>query len=170
MASPRIVVMGVSGCGKSTVGRLLADALAVPFLEGDELHPPANVERMAAGVALSDADRQGWLEAIAESLARSRAAGAGLVVTCSALKRRYRDLLRAADPGLMLVFLQGPPELLAGRLSGRRGHYMPPSLLPSQLQTLEPPAPDEGALVQDIHREPGAIVASVRRHLQDAPA
>lgn len=170
MTLPRIVVMGVSGCGKSTVGRLLADTLAVPFLEGDDLHPPANVARMVAGLALSDADRQGWLETIAASLAQARAHGAGLVVTCSALKRRYRDLLRAADPGLMLVFLQGPPDLLAGRLSARRGHYMPPSLLPSQLQTLEPPAPDEGALVQDIHREPGAIVASVRRHLEDSPA
>lgn len=169
MASPRIVVMGVSGCGKSTVGRALAQALAVPFLEGDDLHPPANVERMAAGVALCDADRQGWLEAIAAALAQARSGGQGLVVTCSALKRRYRDLLRAADPGLRLVFLQGPPELLAGRLAGRQGHYMPASLLPSQLQTLEPPAPEEGALVQDIHREPGAIVASVRRHLEGSP-
>jgi carbohydrate kinase (thermoresistant glucokinase family) len=157
-----VVVMGVSGCGKTTVGQRLAEALGLPFIEGDELHPPANVARMAAGVALTDADRAGWLEAVGAALA---AAPGGAVASCSALKRAYRDRLRAAVPGLHLVHLHGAPALLAERLATRRGHYMPPSLLQSQLDTLEMPAVDEGAVVADVTRSPDDIVAAVRRQL-----
>jgi carbohydrate kinase (thermoresistant glucokinase family) len=163
----RIVVMGVSGCGKTTVGRALAAGLGLPYVEGDELHPPQNVERMAAGVPLTDADRQGWLEAVAARLA---AAGDGVVVACSALKRSYRDLLRRAAPDLRLVYLSGAPELLAGRVAARRGHYMPASLLPSQLEALEPPAPDERAIEVDVAGDPRQVLAEVRRQLEEAPA
>jgi carbohydrate kinase (thermoresistant glucokinase family) len=147
---PRIVVMGVSGCGKSTLGRRLADALGIDFLEGDELHPPRNVARMAAGIALTDADRAPWLDALAARLAAARAASRGLVVTCSALKRAYRERLRAGAPDLRLVHLHGAPALLAERMAARGGHYMPASLLQSQLDTLEPPGADERAIAIDI--------------------
>jgi len=142
----RVVVMGVSGCGKSTVGRALADSLGWKYVEGDELHPPRNVALMAAGTPLTDEDRQGWLESIAAMLADAARRHDGIVVTCSALKRRYRDLLRRAAPELRFVFLHGPRELLAERMAARQGHYMPASLLQSQLAALEPPAPDEGVL------------------------
>ncbi|MFT3820389.1 MAG: gluconokinase [Rubrivivax sp.] len=150
MSAPRVVVMGVSGCGKSTVGRLLAARLGVHYVEGDELHPPENVARMAAGVPLTDADRHGWLQEVAGQLANATSRSRGVVVSCSALKRRYRDLLRAAAPDLCLLHLHGSPELLAQRLAARKGHYMPPSLLQSQLDTLEPPGPDEQVLTLDI--------------------
>lgn len=141
--------MGVSGCGKSTLGQALAAALALRYVEGDELHPPENVARMAAGIALSDGDRQGWLQQVALQLAAPVPAE-GLVVGCSALRRGYRDLLRAAAPDLRLVHLHGARELLELRLAARKGHYMPVSLLQSQLETLEPPAADEHALTLDI--------------------
>jgi gluconokinase len=163
----RIVLMGVSGCGKTTVGRALAAELGLPYVEGDDLHPPRNVERMAAGVPLTDADRQGWLQTIGQRLA---AAGEGVVVSCSALKRSYRDLLRQAAPDLRLVHLHGASELLAARLAVRQGHYMPASLLQSQLDTLEPPAPDEGAVVVDVSGTPAQIVAVVRHQLETTPA
>jgi carbohydrate kinase (thermoresistant glucokinase family) len=135
-----VVVMGVAGSGKSTVGRLLAQRLGVEFLEGDELHPPRNVERMAAGIALTDADRRDWLVEIARQLADARAGHHGLVVSCSALKRSYRDTLRAASSDLAFVHLHGSTELLESRMRARADHFMPVSLLTSQLQTLEPPA------------------------------
>ena len=140
-AGPVVVVMGVSGSGKSTLGQQLARALGLPFLEGDDFHPPHNVQRMAAGVPLTDADRQGWLDALAQQLRAARPAGA--VLACSALKRSYRDLLRAAAPGLTLVHVHGDAALLAQRMGGRADHFMPPSLLASQVATLEPPAADE---------------------------
>ena len=158
---PVIVVMGVSGCGKSTLGLALAEALGVPYIEGDALHPPRNVALMAAGTPLTDADRAGWLDVIGERLAQ--AGDQGAVVTCSALRRIYRDRLRAASPGLRLVHLHGDPALLAERIGQRTGHYMPPALLPSQLQTLEPPGPDEAAITLDIAQPPEALV---RRTLQ----
>jgi gluconokinase len=150
MGAPSLVVMGVSGCGKSTLGNELAQRLGMRYVEGDELHPPANVERMAAGIALTDADRQGWLETIANVLRDAREQAKPVVVTCSALKRRYRDVLREGDPNLRLVFLQGDPALLAQRIGARADHYMPPSLLRSQLDSLEPPAEDEQPIVVGI--------------------
>lgn len=150
--------MGVSGCGKSTIGRALAERLGADYVEGDELHPPANVQRMAAGIALTDEDREGWLAAIAARLADAHAQQRGLVVTCSALKRRYRDQLRAGCPDLRLVYLHGDAQLLTQRLESRTGHYMPASLLPSQLQALEPPQSDEHALRFDIHSPAAEIV------------
>lgn len=164
----RAVVMGVSGCGKSTVGQALAARLGVPFIEGDALHPGANVAKMAAGVPLTDDDRRDWLAAIAAQLAAAQVTGA--VVACSALKRRYREQLRAAAPGLRLVHLTGPEPLLARRLAARSGHYMPPSLLPSQLATLEPPALDEHALILDITEPPEQLAAHAARQLLEHPA
>ncbi len=155
-ARPRVVVMGVSGCGKSTVGQQLAGWLGLPFVEGDTLHPPENVACMAAGIALTDEDRWPWLDRIARALAEAR--GTGVVVACSALKRVYRDRLRRAAPDLALVHLRGARDVLAARLAARRGHYMPLSLLDSQLQTLQPPEPDERAFELDAAAPPQALV------------
>jgi gluconokinase len=164
----RIVVMGVSGSGKSTVGPGLAQALGLPFVEGDSLHPARNVALMAAGTPLTDADRQGWLQAVASTLAQ--AAGTGVVVSCSALKRSYRDLLRASAPGLRIVYLRGEPALLARRLQARQHHYMPPSLLQSQLDTLEPPGPDEAVYTADVADAPAQLVAQLHNRLRIAAA
>ncbi len=161
-ASRSVVVMGVSGCGKSTVGRQLAVALGAEFAEGDQFHPPDNVARMAAGIALTDADRQGWLEILAQQLAAARAAGRARVLSCSALKRSYRDVLRHGAPDLLFVHLAGSRELLAQRMAARAGHYMPASLLDSQLATLEPPGADENALSFDVALAPEAIIAALR--------
>ncbi|MEO8057042.1 MAG: gluconokinase [Burkholderiales bacterium] len=147
--APLVVVMGVSGCGKSTVGRLIAKSLACEFLEGDDLHPPRNLERMAAGIALTDHDRRDWLKAIAEQLADAHAARYGLIVSCSALKRSYRNQLRTASSDLAFVHIHGSLEVLEARMQSRTGHFMPPSLLASQLQTLEPPGPDERCITLD---------------------
>lgn len=157
--APLVVVMGVSGCGKSTVGRLLAARLHADFIEGDELHPPDNVARMAAGVPLTDDDRRGWLLAIAARLAAAHAARRPLVVSCSALKRAYRDLLRSASSELAFVHVHGAPELLEARISARVDHFMPPSLLASQLQTLEMPGADERAATFDATLSPARIAA-----------
>jgi gluconokinase len=150
-----LVVMGVSGTGKSTVGAALARELGLPFVEGDELHPEANVAKMTAGIPLTDADRAPWLDRIAAELDRP------VVVACSALKRAYRDRLRAAAPDLVVVFLHGSRELLAERMAGRAGHFMPTALLDSQLATLEEPAPDEQAIPVDVALAPDEIVAAV---------
>ncbi len=160
-SAPLVVVMGVSGCGKSTVGAQLADALGVRYLEGDDLHPPHNVARMAAGIALTDADRQGWLALIAREIECARLERRGLVVACSALKRAYRDLLRQAAADLCLVHLRGADDLLRERATQRRGHYMPASLLASQLATLEPPHADEHALCFDVAQSPESIVRTL---------
>ncbi len=163
------LLMGVCGCGKSTVGRRLAAARGVPYVEGDEFHPPQNVARMAAGIALTDADRQGWLEALRERLRQAHDAGTGLVLGCSALKRSYRDILREGAHGLRLVHLHGGRELLAARVAARRDHYMPASLLDSQLATLQQPADDEDAIFCDVADAPEDIVSNIlaeeaRRH------
>lgn len=163
--APRVVVMGVSGCGKSTVGQGLARALDVPYVEGDELHPPENVARMRAGTPLTDADRQGWLRAIGATLASPASRARGVVVSCSALKRAYRDLLRQAAPDLRFVHLHGSPALLAQRMAARTDHYMPPSLLQSQLETLQMPEPDERPISLDIALAPDALVAQALREL-----
>lgn len=159
--SLRWVIMGVSGSGKSTVGAALANHFAVPFLEGDAYHPAANVTKMTAGIPLDDDDRAGWLDALATEIGQARSAGRGLVLSCSALKRRYRDLLRTADPALRFVHLAGPRELIAVRMHGRPGHYMPPSLLDSQLSILEPLQADETGLTLDITLAPAALVERI---------
>ncbi|RSZ56393.1 gluconokinase [Massilia atriviolacea] len=153
--------MGVSGCGKSTVGQALAQELAVPFVEGDQFHPPANVAKMSAGTPLDDADRAGWLLALQARIAAARARGTGLVLSCSALKRRYRDLLREGDPALRFAHLDGPRELIAARMQARAGHYMPPSLLESQLRDLEPLQADEAGVLLDIGSAPALQVARI---------
>jgi gluconokinase len=149
-----VVIMGVSGSGKSTVGELLATALAFPFIDGDDLHPAENKKKMAAGIALNDADREPWLDAIGAVLARGP-----VVVACSALRRRYRERLRAAAPELRLVYLRGSVELLSERLSARKNHFMPAKLLDSQLATLEEPGADERTFTADVALAPEEIVA-----------
>jgi gluconokinase len=165
VAAPRVVVMGVSGCGKSTVGQALAERLGVHFVEGDVLHSERNVAKMAAGVPLTDADRHGWLQSVAEQISNPTAQALGVVATCSALKRRYRDQLRAEAPDLRFVYLHGPPDLLAQRMADRPHHYMPASLLQSQLDTLEPPQADEGAIALDISQPPERLVEAALRAL-----
>ena len=159
--SQRVCLIGVSGAGKTAVGSRLAQALGTAFLEGDDLHSPDNVRKMAQGVPLSDDDRRGWLAAIAAQLAEARRTGAGLVVACSALKRAYRDVLRGADPGLQFVHLTGDSALIAQRMARRVGHYMPAALLDSQLATLEVPAPDERAWTFDVADTAESIVAHI---------
>jgi len=164
----RYIIMGVAGSGKTTIGAAFARALATPFLEGDELHPAANVQRMAQGIPLTDDDRRPWLLAIAQQLRDAHRAGLGLVVTCSALKRSYRDLLRSAGAGgggLQFVHLSGDRDVIAERLAGRRGHFMPASLLDSQFAALEAPDPDEHAWVHDIRESPEAIVANLVKRI-----
>jgi gluconokinase len=156
------VIMGVCGSGKSLIGAQLARELDIEFVEGDGLHPPDNVQRMATGIPLTDDDRRGWLIAIAGRLREAKRAGRGLVISCSALKRSYRDLLRSVvDADVRFVYLAGSRALLAERLAQRRGHFMPPALLGSQLAILEEPSPDEGAWVCDISQAPDAIVADL---------
>jgi len=157
------IVMGVSGAGKSVIGAALARALGVDFVEGDEYHPPENVARMAAGIPLSDDDRLPWLHALAERIRAAKQAGIGLVVACSALKRSYRDILRdeSGAPELQFVFLRGSRALIATRLPGRHGHFMPPQLLDSQFAALEEPSPEEHAWVCDITDTPEQIVAAL---------
>jgi gluconokinase len=161
----QLVVMGVSGCGKTSVGRRIAQQLGLAFVEGDELHPPRNVALMAAGTPLTDADRADWLAAIATRLGQAHAAGRGLVVSCSALKRSYRAQLRQACPGLRFVHLHGDTGLLRQRMGARTGHYMPASLLDSQLAILEPPGADEAAIAVDIAPPTEQVVATVLAHL-----
>jgi len=138
---PLLVVMGVSGSGKSTVGAALAARLNLPFEDADALHPAANIARMTAGIALTDADRWPWLDRVAAEIARWRAARTGGVIACSALKRAYRD--RLAAPDVTFVYLAEPPAVIRARLAHRRGHFMPPTLVDSQFETLEEPEPDE---------------------------
>lgn len=147
---PRIVVMGVSGSGKTTIGALIADELGVPFTDGDGLHPIENVRKMAAGTPLTDEDRWPWLRRVGEHLAAAGTSGTGLVVACSALKRAYRDAVLAEAPGTVFVHLAGTVEVLQERMEGRSDHFMPPSLLRSQLATLEPLASDEPGFALDI--------------------
>ena len=141
-----IVVMGVSGSGKSTLGKALAQRLGWRFLEGDSLHPPGNIAKMAAGIALNDTDRQPFLESVGAACAAGARTG-GIVVSCSALKRRYRDLIRSWAPQVVFVLPVLTPEQLADRMAQRHDHFMPASLLQSQLATLELPEPDEGVVL-----------------------
>lgn len=159
MPVAQIVVMGVAAAGKTTVAEALARRLGCPLAEADAFHPAANVAKMSAGVPLDDADRWPWLRAIAAWIGEQDRAGRTAVATCSALKRAYRDLLRAASPRVVFVHLSGAPALLAARLAGRTGHFMPPSLLASQLATLEPLGPDERGVVLDVAAPPEALAA-----------
>lgn len=153
----RFVVMGVSGCGKSEIGRRFAVAIGGSYVEADDLHPRANIEKMAAGIALDDADRLPWLDRAAAVLASAQPPA---VLGCSALKRAYRERLRngAGEP-LKFVHLAGPRSLIATRLAARQGHFMPPGLLESQFDALEPPDEDERAITASIDRKPDEIVA-----------
>ncbi|KQR54949.1 hypothetical protein ASF88_04955 [Leifsonia sp. Leaf336] len=156
--------MGVSGSGKSTVGRAVADAFDASFVDGDDLHPAVNVAKMTAGIPLTDADREPWLRAVGRTLADGAhgadGSGGGIVVACSALKRSYRDLIRSEAPGTVFAELDGTRELLQERMI-RPGHFMPASLLDSQLATLEPLQPDEAGLRLDIAAQPAELVAAI---------
>lgn len=153
-----IVVMGVSGSGKSTIAAGLALRLGWEFGEGDALHPPANIAKMAAGTPLTDEDRRPWLERLAGWIADRDAAGRSSVLACSALRRSYRDVLRAGAPTVRFLHLTGPDEVLAERMGDRDGHFMPGSLLRSQLDTLEAIEPDEDGLVLDVRADPDTLV------------
>jgi gluconokinase len=155
---PLLTVMGVSGSGKTTVGVALAERLRVPFADADDFHPPENIAKMSAGVPLVDTDREPWLRALGAWLA-DHAAGGG-VISCSALRRRYRDLLREAAPGQLFVHLAGTREVIAARVAGRPAHFMPVSLLDSQFATLEPLGDDENGLVLDLTRPVDELVAA----------
>ncbi len=162
---PILLLMGVAGAGKTTVALALAETLGVAFQEGDVLHPPENVAKMRAGTPLEDADRWPWLDRIAAQIDRWRAEGVGGVVTCSALKRAYRERLLNGRTGVRLVHLSGAPGLIRTRMAARRDHYMPPSLLDSQLAILEHPTPEERAIVVDIDAPPAEIAERVRAAL-----
>ena len=151
----RVIVMGVSGCGKSTVGELLGAELDAGFLDGDSLHPQANIEKMAAGRPLDDEDREPWLREVGERL--GTAASGSMVIACSALKRSYRDTIRSHAPGAVFIHLHGTVELLTERMSARPGHFMPVGLLESQLDTLEPLEDDEAGVVLDIAATPARL-------------
>lgn len=154
-----IVVMGVSGCGKSSVGQAIADAYGQVFIEGDALHPPENVARMSAGILLTDEDRWPWLDRIAAAMRRATENGQGAVFSCSALKRAYRDHLRAACGGrLAFVYLEGSLAVLSKRMGERKGHFMPASLLDSQLLTLEPPTGEPGVVTVNIDDTRAGVV------------
>ena len=157
----RWVVMGVCGCGKSTVAKALANEHQVEYVEGDVFHPPANVAKMSAGQPLDDLDRADWLSALQVQIREAREHNVGLVVSCSALKRSYRDLLREGDPALRFVHLHGSRDLIAERLAARQDHYMPPSLLDSQLATLEPLQADEAGVNLDILHAPARLVLEI---------
>ena len=152
---PALVVMGVSGSGKSTVGAAIAQRLRVPFADADDFHPPANIAKMTAGEPLDDRDRRPWLEAIGDWLTQHADGG---VMSCSALKRKYRDQLRHHRRDVEFLHLHGSREVIAQRQSSRPGHFMPASLLESQFATLEPLAPDERGLVIDVDQDIDAIV------------
>lgn len=158
-----IVLMGVSGSGKTTVGQILAGKLGWTFIDADDYHPAANVEKMRRGEPLTDEDRRPWLAALRERIDRACERGEDLVVACSALKHAYRDYLREDEPGCVrFVYLEGSEELIRARLANRRGHFMPPSLLHSQFEALEPPA---DALRIDVTPAPEVIAEQIRQGL-----
>jgi gluconokinase len=155
-----LVIMGVSGSGKTTVAELIAKRLGWPFMEGDRLHPKANVEKMRQGIPLTDADRAPWLDRIGEELKRWAAERRSGVMTCSALKRAYRDRIRSARPDVRFVYLKGSLALIEARVAARHHEYMPASLLQSQFDTLEEPAPDEPVVTVDAGASPEAEAAA----------
>jgi gluconokinase len=162
-----LVVMGVSGSGKSTVGAAIASALGLHFIDGDSLHTPVSVAKMQAGTPLQDQDRWPWLDRIGARLADAALWPRGVVIACSALKRAYRDRIRSAAPGVRFVFLDGPAELILARMAGRAGHYMPGALLASQLRTLEVPGADEDDVMRMSIEDPlSEIVARATREME----
>lgn len=165
-----LVVMGVSGSGKTTIAELLAEALGVELLEGDKFHPPENIAKMKSGTPLTDEDRWPWLRAIAARIDALRAEGKAAVVTCSALKRAYRDILVGDRREVRLVYLRGSHALIHGRMAARKSHFMPVGLLDSQFRTLEEPGPDERPVVVEIGGTPAEIAAEVIRKLGVAPS
>ena len=164
------VVMGVSGSGKTSVGTALAQRLDIRFIEGDSLHPRANIEKMSRGIPLTDDDRWPWLDRIGDVLSSAARRGEGLIVSCSALKRSYRERLRGAADGLAFIHLTGSRALLAERLAGRVGHFMPAGLLASQLATLESTQGEPRTIDLDIEAPPGVLVARAVRFLDDLQA
>jgi gluconokinase len=158
-----VVLMGVSGSGKTTVGKVLAETLGWPFVEGDDYHPRSNVAKMRAGAPLTDDDRRPWLAALRERVDQSCAAGEDIVLACSALKHAYQDYLERHDPACVhYVYLHGPEELIRKRLAGRKGHFMNPRLLPSQFEALEPPA---HAIRVEVTGSPEEVADEIRRKL-----
>jgi gluconokinase len=164
-----LIVMGVSGSGKSTIACNLAARLGWIFQDGDRFHPASNVAKMRAGHPLTDEDRWPWLQAIAEEIDRVCRAGGHVVIACSALKRAYRDLLLHGRTDVRLVFLTGTQALIADRLAGRKDHFMPPQLLDSQFRALEPPEADENPLTVPIDASVEAIVEDIIRRLDPSP-
>lgn len=160
-SGPAVVVMGVAGCGKSLVGAALAKAIGARFIEGDALQPSENVARMSRGEPLTDTLRAGWLDAVGQSIRAAMLGGEGAVAACSALKRIYRDRLRRCEPSVVFVYLVVTPREARRRVTGRRGHFMPASLVDSQFATLEPPGADEAALSVGAERPLDEIVAAV---------
>jgi gluconokinase len=161
----RVVIMGVAGCGKSSVGEALSDRLHIPYRDGDDLHTPEAVEKMRQGIPLTDDDRWPWLDRVAQTLATE----APILLGCSALKRAYRDRIRAGAGGpVNFVHLAGSRDLIASRMAARTGHYMPTSLLDSQFAALEPPGPDE-AITVDIDRSLHAITDAILTQLETSP-
>lgn len=162
-----LVVMGVSGCGKSTIAEKIAETLHWPMVEGDDLHPPANIAKMKQHQPLNDTDRQPWLAAIGRRIDQWRAGQHAGIITCSALKRRYRDELAAGRPDLWFVYLKGSKALIRERLAKRKGHFMPPDMLDSQLADLEEPGADERVIIADITPAPDVIAAGIIAALRE---
>lgn len=156
LPSHRVIVMGVSGCGKSTVGEAISDRLGVAYLDGDDHHPQANIDKMSRGEALDDADRGGWLDTLAAIISQHRTTDQSLMIGCSALKRSYRDRLRTADPDLMFLFLDGSFDVIRQRME-QRNHFFSPDMLRTQFATLEPPARGEAIRI-DIDGDWAAVV------------
>jgi len=161
-----LVVMGVSGSGKTTIAERLAAAEGWSVLEGDAFHPPANVAKMAAGTPLTDEDRWPWLHAVAAAIDACRARGENAVVACSALRRAYRDILIGDRKDVRLIYLRGSQALIAERMQARQGHFMPPALLDSQFRTLEEPGPGENPITVDIGATPDTVVRTIMERLR----
>ncbi len=165
--APRaLIVMGVSGSGKTTIGEQLAGHIGWRYEDADTFHPASNVAKMSAGQPLTDEDRWPWLRAIADEIDRTIAAGERVVIGCSALRRVYRDVLVHGRDDIRIVYLDGTQDLIAGRLGERKGHFMPPGLLTSQFRTLEPPAPDEHAVTVSIDASAETIVDDILKQLK----
>ena len=164
-SAPVVVLMGVAGAGKTTIGRLLAELLGAAFAEGDVFHPPANIAKMSRGAPLDDADRLPWLAAIAREIDRALQQRTALVVACSALKRAYRDILIGPRAGVRLVYLSGARPLIQARMDARRDHFMPPSLVASQFAALERPGAAERPIVVDVNAAPETIAAAIHARL-----